>query len=101
MEGSSGPNTAPTDGVSMAPETFAGTDSDPLASCFSDWDPNIPPKVLITTSPKATKVTYNFCEEPADIFPGLNLLEGRRDEGSRWVGLWGGPWTEDIRRCWS
>ncbi|KAF9643544.1 hypothetical protein BDM02DRAFT_3191471 [Thelephora ganbajun] len=41
----------------MAAETSAGIDSDLFASYFSDWDPNTPPKVLITTSPKAAKAT--------------------------------------------
>ena len=58
--------TAPTDGVSMAPETFADIDSDPFALYFPDWDSNTPPKVLITTSPKAT-----------DVFPRAEFV---RDE---------------------
>jgi len=61
----------------MAPETFADIDSDPFASYLSDWDSNTPPGVLITTSPKAIKVTYNFCEELVDAFPGAEFA---RDE---------------------
>ena len=61
----------------MAQETFADIDSDPFGSYFSDWDPNTPPKVLITTSPKATKVTYSFCEELADVFPGAEFIRGK------------------------
>jgi len=81
IEGSSGPDTTPTNDVSMAPETFADIDSDPFASYFSDWDPNTPPKVLITTSPKATKVTYNFCEELVDIFPGAEFVRRKKGRG--------------------
>ena len=77
LEGSNGPNTAPTDGVSTAPETFADIDSDPFVSYFSDWDPNTLPKILITTSPKATKVTYNFCEELVGVLSGAEFV---RDE---------------------
>lgn len=65
----------------MAPETSADIDSDPFASYFSDWDPNAPPKVLVTTSPKATKVTYNFCEELVDIFPGAEFIRRKKGRG--------------------
>ena len=65
----------------MAPETSADIDSDPFASYFSDWDPNTPPKVLITTSPKVTKVTYNFCEELVDIFPGSEFIRRKKGRG--------------------
>jgi len=63
----------------MAPETFADIESDPFASCFSDLDPNTLPKILplITTSPEATKLTYNFCEELVDVFSGAEFV---RDE---------------------
>ena len=80
-EGSSGPDAVPMDGVSVAPETSADIDSDPFASYFSDWDPNAPPKVLITTSPKATKVSYNFCEELVDIFPGAEFIRRKKGRG--------------------
>jgi len=54
----------------MAPETPADVESDLLASYFSDWDPNTPPKVLITTSPRATNAMYDCCEELVDVSPG-------------------------------
>lgn len=69
------------DDVSIAPETSADIDSDPFASYFSDWDPNTPPKVLITTSPKATKVTYSFCEELVDVFPGAEFIRRKKGRG--------------------
>ena len=81
IEGLNGSSTVPTGGVSMAPETSADIDSDPFASYFSEWDPNSPPKVLITTSPKATKVTYNFCEELVDIFPGAEFIRRKKGRG--------------------
>ncbi|KAF9642680.1 Brix-domain-containing protein [Thelephora ganbajun] len=81
IEGSSGPSTVPPGSVSMAPETSADIDSDPFASYFSDWDPKAPPKVLITTSPKATKVTYNFCEELVDVFPGAEFIRRKKGRG--------------------
>ena len=65
----------------MAPETFADTDSDPFAPYFSDWDPNIPPKVLITTSPKVMKMTHNFCEELVEIFPEAGFIRGEKGRG--------------------
>ena len=81
IEGLNGSSTVPTGGVSMAPETSADIDSDPFASYFSEWDQNSPPKVLITTSPKATKVTYNFCEELVDIFPGAEFIRRKKGRG--------------------
>jgi len=77
----------------MAPETFADIDSDPFPSYFSDWNPNTLPKAPITTLPKATKVTHNFCEELVDVFPGAKLVggkKGRRFEMGRIAG-----WSAD------
>lgn len=81
IESSSNSVPAPTGDASIAPETSADIDSDPFASYFSDWDPNTPPKVLITTSPKATKVTYNFCEELVDVFPGAEFIRRKKGRG--------------------
>jgi ribosome production factor 1 len=68
-------NAAPID------ESAADVDSDPFASYFTDWDPTLPPKVLITTSPKAKKMTYNFCEELVDIFPGSEFIRRKKGRG--------------------
>ena len=73
----------------MAPETFADIDLDPFASYFSGWDPNTLSKILTTASPKATKVTYNFCEKLVGVFSGA---ESARDEG--WDGQIAG-WAAD------
>lgn len=54
-------------------------DPDPFALYFSDWNPTTPPKVLITTSPNATKVTYNFYEELVDIFPGAEFIRREKE----------------------
>ncbi|GBE86418.1 Brix domain-containing protein [Sparassis crispa] len=56
--------------------------SDPFASYFSgDVDPSVPPKVLITTSSKATRITYDFCEELVDVFPGAEFIRRKKGKG--------------------
>ncbi|GJE91083.1 Brix domain-containing protein [Phanerochaete sordida] len=63
-----------------ADESAADIASDPFAGYFSGAaDPTVPPKVLITTSPKATRTTYEFCEEISTIFPGAEVI--RRPKG--------------------
>jgi len=54
--------------------------SDPFAYYFSATnDPSGPPKILITTSPKAKKLTHDFCDELVGIFPGAEFF--RRKKG--------------------
>ena len=56
--------------------------SDPFASYFTSTDdPTIPPKVLITTSPKATRTTYEFCDELVGIFPGAEFHRRPKTRG--------------------
>ncbi|KAF7290884.1 Brix domain-containing protein [Mycena chlorophos] len=56
--------------------------SDPFASYFSGADdPTIPPKILITTSPKASKSTYDFCDELVGIFPGAEFIRRKKGKG--------------------
>lgn len=63
-------------------ESAADIASDPFASYFSgETDPTIPPKVLVTTSQKATRVTYEFCEELVGIFPGAELIRRKKGQG--------------------
>ena len=70
------PDHLPTD------ESAADISADPFASYFSgDVDPTIPPKVLITTSQKATRVTYKFCEELVSVFPGAELIRRKKGKG--------------------
>jgi ribosome production factor 1 len=47
----------------------------------TEVDPTIPPKVLITTSMKATKVSYEFCEELVGIFPGAEFIRRKKGPG--------------------
>jgi ribosome production factor 1 len=63
-------------------EAAADIASDPFASYFSSTDdPTIPPKVLITTSPKATRTTYEFCDELVGIFPGAEFHRRPKTRG--------------------
>jgi ribosome production factor 1 len=63
-------------------ELAADIDSDPFASYFSSTDdPAIPPKILITTSPKASKTTYEFCDELVGIFPGAEFVKRKKGKG--------------------
>ena len=66
------------------PSTEAAADiaSDPFATYFSSSDdPTIPPKVLITTSPKATRATYEFCDELVGVFPGAEFHRRPKTRG--------------------
>ncbi|KAI0313270.1 Brix-domain-containing protein [Amylostereum chailletii] len=67
------------DSQQPAAESAADIASDPFASYFETDDPTIAPKVLITTSPKATRVTYELCDELVGIFPGAEFI--RRPKG--------------------
>lgn len=63
-------------------ESAADIASDPFESYFSgEADPTVPPKVLLTTSQKATRVTYEFCEELISIFPGAELIKRKKGKG--------------------
>jgi ribosome production factor 1 len=63
-------------------ELAADISSDPFASYFaSTEDPSVPPKVLITTSPKATRVTYEFCDELVGVFPGAEFHKRPKGRG--------------------
>lgn len=65
-------------------ESAADISSDPFASYFSgsaDTDPSLPQKVLITTSKKSTRVTYEFCEELVSVFPGSELIRRKKGKG--------------------
>ncbi|KAI0343211.1 Brix-domain-containing protein [Trametopsis cervina] len=70
------PNSQPQD------ESAADISVDPFASYFSgEVDPTIPPKVLITTSQKATRITYEFCEELVSVLPGAELIRRKKGQG--------------------
>ncbi|KAL0577532.1 Ribosome production factor 1 [Marasmius crinis-equi] len=63
-------------------ETTADISNDPFSYYFtSEDDPTIPPKVLITTSPKASKATYDFCDEIVGVFPGAEFIRRKKGKG--------------------
>jgi ribosome production factor 1 len=60
----------------------ADLDNDPFASYFtSTEDPSVPPKILITTGPKASKPTYEFCDELVGVFPGAEFIRRKKGKG--------------------
>jgi len=78
------PSSAPAAAQQQPSSTEAAADiaSDSFASYFSSTDdPTIPPKVLITTSPKATRVTYEFCDELVGVFPGAEFHKRPKTRG--------------------
>ena len=80
------PSTIPVAGPSSEPskeqeEIAADIASDAFAEYFATDDPTIPPKLLITTSPKATKTTYNFCDELVGVFPGAEFIQRKKGKG--------------------
>ncbi|KAL4073032.1 anticodon-binding protein [Scleroderma yunnanense] len=63
-------------------ELNADLASDPFATYFNFTDdPHTPPKVLITTSPKASKATYDFCDELVGVFPGAEYVRRKKGKG--------------------
>ena len=63
-------------------ESFQDIENDPFAAYFnSTSDPSIPPRVLITTSPKASKLTYEFCDELVDVIPGAEFIRRKKGKG--------------------
>ncbi|KAL4063078.1 anticodon-binding protein, partial [Scleroderma citrinum] len=49
---------------------------------FTD-DPHTPPKVLITTSPKASKAIYDVCDELVGVFPGAEYVRRKKGKAGR------------------
>lgn len=68
---------------STAPgESATDIANDPFADYFTSTDdPTIPPKILITTSPKASKATYDFCDEIVGVFPGAEFIRRKKGKG--------------------
>jgi ribosome production factor 1 len=57
-------------------------DHDPFATYFSTaHDFNLPPKILITTSMKAGKATFDFCDELVGVFPGAEFIPRKKGKG--------------------
>ena len=72
------------DGAQPGPndETARDIANDPFAAYFdSAADPSIPPKLLITTSPQAGKMTYEFCDELVGVFPGAEFVRRKKGKG--------------------
>lgn len=40
-----------------------------------------PQKILITTSPKASKMTYEFCDELVGVIPGSEFIRRKKGKG--------------------
>ncbi|KAF8449034.1 anticodon-binding protein [Boletus edulis BED1] len=56
--------------------------SDPFSRYFNfEDDPTVSPSVLITTSPKASKSTYDFCDELVGVFPGAEYIRRKKGKG--------------------
>lgn len=64
-------------------EALYDISTDPFASYFSPSSADAPPtpKVLITTSQKATRVSYEFCEELVGVFPGAEFVRRKKGQG--------------------
>lgn len=63
-------------------EANVDMDNDPFASYFtSEVDPSVPPKVLITTSSKASRATYDFCDELVGVIPGAEFVRRKKGKG--------------------
>ncbi|KAI6110993.1 anticodon-binding protein [Pisolithus croceorrhizus] len=63
-------------------ELNADLGSDPFAPHFNFTDdPHLPPKVLVTTSPKASRATYDFCDELVGVFPGAKYIRRKKGKG--------------------
>ncbi|TBU30697.1 Brix-domain-containing protein [Dichomitus squalens] len=88
-EPEAGPSSLPQEGeetdqpvVQPEDESAADIAADPFAEYFSGaLDPSTPPKVLITTSPKATRLTYDFCDELVGVFPGAEFIRRKKGKG--------------------
>ncbi|KZT71988.1 Brix-domain-containing protein [Daedalea quercina L-15889] len=80
--------TPPAPGDALPPHQQPGDEStadlahDPFAAYFAGAaDPGVPPKVLVTTSPRATRATYDFCGELVDVLPGAELVRRKKGRG--------------------
>ncbi|KAF8586383.1 Brix-domain-containing protein [Ramaria rubella] len=82
---------------SSAPQPDSGVlldiSTDPFAPYFSSSSTDAPstPKVLITTCQKATRVSYDFCEEIVDVFPGAEFVRRKKMQSLLYIHLPSGP----------
>ncbi len=72
----------PSSSTTAQEELDADLTSDPFASYFTSTDdPSPPPKILITPSPKATRTTFDFCDELVGVFPGAEFIRRKKGKG--------------------
>lgn len=78
-----GDSTNPRNPPTIDEEYDLDISTDAFASYFSN-DPvavDTPPKVLITTSSRATKVAFDFCEELVSVIPGAEFVRRKKNKG--------------------
>ncbi|KAI0047126.1 Brix-domain-containing protein [Auriscalpium vulgare] len=78
------PSSGPSTHQQPSTESAADIATDPFASYFTpaeSVDPSAPQKVLITTSSKATRITYEFCDELVGVFPGAEFHKRPKSRG--------------------
>ncbi|KAF9490160.1 Brix-domain-containing protein [Pleurotus eryngii] len=76
------PSASTSNPTSAHEDAAADIAADPFADYFSaPADPSMPPKVLITTSPKASKRTYAFADELVGVFPGAHFVHRKKGKG--------------------
>lgn len=78
------PSTVPLSAEIPDQEVINDISTDPFASYFNpspDSDTPIIPKVIITTSQKATRASYDFGEELAAVFPGAEFRRRPKGQG--------------------
>jgi len=88
-----GPSTTkpPTAGAEGdAPEGEEGQEEEEQAE-EEEQVPIAPPKIMITTSPSPCKLTYQFCDELKNVFPGGEFFKRPRGKGFELgrLGRWG------------
>jgi len=88
-----GPSTTkpPTEGAEGdAPEGEEGEEEEEQAE-EEEQVPIAPPKIMITTSPSPCKLTYQFCDELKNVFPGGEFFKRPRGKGFELgrLGRWG------------
>lgn len=73
--------TGQTDSTQPTLESAEDIATDPFADYFTAKDPSVPPKVLVTTSMKASRFTYDFCDELVSVVPGAEFIRRKKGKG--------------------
>jgi ribosome production factor 1 len=69
---------------SAGPSGEGEADAEPEAEEEEEQEillPQPPPKIMITTSPSPCKLTYQFCDELKNVFPGGEFFKRPRGKG--------------------